>query len=127
MGEDTGVTRAEDGTFVKGKSGNPAGRPKGRKNQLTQLKQDLEIAVRDNISSSDVTDVLQTMVELAKEGNVGAAKIILDKAITNAKDADDVATGNAGWQFVIKNVTVQHEKEDPSIIDVTPTKDIEDE
>jgi len=127
MDESTGVTRAEDGTFIKGKSGNPAGRPKGRKNQLTQLKQDLEIAVRDNISSSDVTDVLQTMVELAKEGNVGAAKIILDKAITNAKDADDVATGNAGWQFVIKNVTVQHEKEDPSIIDVTPTKDIEDE
>jgi len=115
------VERREDGTFQKGVSGNPTGRPPGKKNHLTGLKQDLEIAVRENMSSRKVQAIVDTMCQKAIEGNVGAAKLILDKVITNARDAEEVQGGDSGWTFVIKNVTVQKETpDDGDIIDVTP-------
>lgn len=102
--------RNDKGQFVEGVSGNPKGRPKGRKNQLTELKQDLEIAVRSKMSGAKVQNIVNKMCELAEEGNVGAAKLILDKVITNARDTDDVGGQDGGWTFVIKNVTVQREE-----------------
>lgn len=117
--------RNDKGQFVKGQSGNPEGRPKGKKNQLTILKQDLEIAIRENVKVQDVQDVVNKMLDLAKAGNVGAAKLVLDKVITNARDSEDVQDGNTGFTFIVKNVTVQQEtqKTDDNIIDVTPEED----
>ena len=125
MGEVAETIRNEDGTFKKGVSGNPAGRPKGRKNQLTVLKQDLEIAVREHVKPRQIKSIMDKMVELALEGNIGAAKIILDKTVTNARDSEDTQEGNSGWTFVVKNVTVQKEapSDEGEIIDVTPTEE----
>jgi len=115
------VERNDDGTFPVGVSGNPAGRPRGRKNQITELKQELEIAVRDKIKPARISKILETMCDLAEEGNVAAAKLILDKALSNAHDGEDTTVGNSGYTFVIKNVLIQKPKEsDDSIINVTP-------
>lgn len=101
------ATRDENGRFLKGQSGNPAGRPVGTKNQIVQLKQDLELAVRKNVVTKDIQDIVYAMVREAKAGSVGAAKLILDKTISNAKDPEDPESGSGGVRIVIENFTMQ--------------------
>ncbi|WP_054760632.1 DUF5681 domain-containing protein [Methylomonas koyamae] len=55
--------------FKPGQSGNPAGRPKD-KTPATLLRK----AIAD-----DMPDVVRKLVELAKEGDVQAAKVLLDR------------------------------------------------
>jgi hypothetical protein len=95
--------RDKDGTFLPGKSGNPSGRPKGRKNQLTVLKQDLEIAIRENASPADVAAVVSKMIQMALEGNVGAGKVILDKFVSNAKEGEDERESGGQLKIIIEN------------------------
>ena len=47
------VVRDSKGRFLTG--GNPKGRPKGSKNKIVAMKQDLELALRENINGNDVT------------------------------------------------------------------------
>ena len=123
------TTRNAAGQFVKGQSGNPTGRKLGSKNIITALKQDLEIAVRKNVAAPQIAKILDRMCELAMEGNVSAAKLILDKTLSNAKEADDVQEANSGFTFVVKNITFKAEEEDgeSDIIDITPQKEVKDE
>lgn len=102
MGE---VARNKDGTFPAGVSGNPLGRP-SKKNQITELKQNLEIAIRKNVKPRDITEIVESMIDLAKKGSVGAAKLILDKTVSNAKEAEDMKGGDGQIRVVIENVTV---------------------
>lgn len=121
------IARDEQGRFPVGVSGNPAGRPKGKKNELTELKQDLEIAVRKNVDHEDVRDIIVAMIEKAKDGNVGAAKLILDKTISNAKESEDAFEGSGGITVIVKNATIQasrdREENERTIIDVTPREE----
>ncbi len=103
--------RNADGTFKKGVSGNPLGRPPSKRNQITELKQDLEIAIRQGVKRKDIQDIVDAMVAEAKNGGVQAAKLILDKTISNAKDAEEIKTEGGGVRVVIENVTVGREKE----------------
>lgn len=103
--------RAPDGTFLPGVSGNPKGRPLSKKNQLTNLKQNLEIAIRENVDPTDIQLIVKSMIDLAKEGSVGAAKLILDKTVSNAKDVEDSKADQGGIRVVIENVTVGRENE----------------
>lgn len=64
--------------FVKGKSGNPRGRPKG---SATQKK--LFEAI-----SMDLPEIIKSMSELAKAGDTTAAKVLLDRAIPPMKAGD---------------------------------------
>jgi len=106
------ATRNTDGTFVAGVSGNPLGRPKGKKNQLTELKQDLEIAVRKALPVSRITKIVEKVALMAEEGNLRAAKLILDKTISNAKDVDDVdSKGVGGITIRIENATFKAQRE----------------
>ena len=102
-----------------GQSGNPAGRPKGLKNRITALKQELEVAVRDNLRPNDIKDVITEMVKMAKGGNVGAAKLILDKVLSNAREAEEDGQVSGQFIFQVKNLTLKHEE----IIDITPSKE----
>lgn len=111
--------RSEDGKFLPGVSGNPKGRPKGRKNVITELKQDLEIAIRSNLTQEDVEGVVKSMLAEALNGNVGAGKLILDKVLSNAKDQDDAQDHAGGLRIVIENATVEALATSTTIIDST--------
>lgn len=116
------VVRSEAGTFLPGTSGNLKGRPKGKKNEITELKQDLEIAIRKNLSNTDISAIVQSMLMKALEGNVGAAKLILDKVLSNAREAEDVQDTSGGLKIIIENATLDFLKDQPNVIDVTPTE-----
>lgn len=98
--------RDDQGRFLTGQSGNPAGRPTGTKNKIVQLKQDLELAVRENVKIEDIQEIISAMVKEAKAGSIGAAKLILDKTVSNAKDPEDPDAGSGGIRVVIENFTV---------------------
>lgn len=98
--------RDENGRFVKGKSGNPAGRPLGTKNKITALKQDLELAIREGLRSGDIQGIVVSMIAEAQDGNVAAAKLILDKVMSSAKVDEDVSDNGNRIQITIENFTV---------------------
>jgi len=122
---DTEVVPSPAGRFVKGVSGNPSGRPK--KQQLKDIQLDLEIALREHISVEKVKRIINKMVEKAADGHVGAAKLILDKVISNARDADDNGANDGRTVvFRIENATFaaqQTKTQTPiEVIDVTATE-----
>lgn len=82
------VRNKKKGTFVTGVSGNPSGRPKGSKNQITLLRQSLELQLRE-AAAPDMLGVLQKAVELAKEGDRTMIKLLLELHMSKqAQDAD---------------------------------------
>ena len=62
----------QDTRFAKGVSGNPAGKPKGTRNRLTRAL--------DELAAADAVQVLGKSLELAKDGDVAAARMILGRA-----------------------------------------------
>lgn len=98
------VTRDDKGRFPTGQSGNPAGRPKGTKNHLVQLKQDVEVALREHVSVADLKDVIQNLVTRAKTDNK-AAKFVLEFFVSKARDTEDVQDGSTQYVFKIENAT----------------------
>lgn len=99
------VARRKTGQFKKGVSGNPHGRPKGSKNLITEAKMDLELALRQNVRVEQVRQIVNKMCDLAVEGNVAAAKLILDKTISNARVEDDPKQQGQQLRVIIENAT----------------------
>jgi len=64
--------------FSTGKSGNPAGRPKGSKNRATLLAL---CALEGEIGA-----IVKIIITAAKEGDMTAARLVVDKLIPNAKE-----------------------------------------
>ena len=111
-------TRDDKGRFVAGVSGNPKGRPKGKKNVITELKQDMEIALRENLSVEDIKGVIQSMLAEALNGNVGAGKLILDKVLSSAKESEDAKESGGGLKIVIEHANIDaFQKEGNNIIE----------
>lgn len=113
----------DNGRFPKGVSGNPAGRPKGSRNHLVQLQQDLEIAVREHVSVERIKRIVNKVCDLAENGSISAAKLILDKVIANATPpADDAQDNGRTVVFRIENATfAAQQPAEPPPIDITPT------
>jgi Family of unknown function (DUF5681) len=61
--------------FVKGQSGNESGRPKGA-TAATKIRQDIDKAM---------PGILATVVKAAENGDIQAAKILIDKLCPNLK------------------------------------------
>jgi hypothetical protein len=64
--------------FVKGKSGNPKGRPPGIVNQAK---------LRESIAKN-IPEILAAMVEQAKAGDTQAARLLLDRTLPAIKPTD---------------------------------------
>ena len=65
--------------FAKGKSGNPSGRPKGSRNTATLAVQQL----LDNESEA----ITRKLIEKAKEGDMLAIKLVMERVCPPRKDA----------------------------------------
>jgi Family of unknown function (DUF5681) len=67
--------------FQKGQSGNPAGRPRGSRNRATILF--------ENLLEGDGEAIARKAIELAKEGDIAAIRICLDR-LAPARKSDPV-------------------------------------
>jgi hypothetical protein len=76
MTENTG--RKQDTRFKPGKSGNPAGKPKGSRNATTVAMQ----AMLDGESGA----ITRKAIELAKGGDMAALRLCLDRILPPRKD-----------------------------------------
>src|SRR5215471_12290584 len=65
--------RDADGRFMKGYSGNPNGRPPGRRNKATEAAEVL--------LDGEVEALTRRAVELALDGQIGALRLCLDRII----------------------------------------------
>ena len=99
------MSRSKEGKFLPGTSGNPLGRPVGRKAQIDVLKQELEIAVRDKLKPQRIINILEKMCSLAEKGDVKAAKLVLSLAVSPAAASSEAAEERGTIQIVIENAT----------------------
>lgn len=97
--------RTETGQWQPGQSGNPKGRPPGRRAQIDVLKQDLEIAVRKGLRADRVVKIIEKMADLAECGNVRAAKLILSMAVSPAGAHGEAGDNQGGITIRIENAT----------------------
>lgn len=113
------ATTQNDGKWVKGQSGNPNGRPKGSKAELTELKQELEVAVRRSLPAQKIINIVTKIADMAEAGDVKAAKLILDKFVSNATGAEEVAGDSGGIVIRIENATFANKPNPVNVIDAT--------
>ena len=104
----SGETKNLPQGWQPGQSGNPKGRPPGIRT-IQVLKNDLELAVRGQLTASTVTKVVNKMAAMAIDGDVKAAKLILDMAISknHVQDVGD----RPQFHIVIENATIAAQKE----------------
>ncbi len=69
--EITGEDRLPNGQFAPGVSGNPLGRPAGRRNKATEMLESMMV--------EDWQAVAEGLVTAARKGNASAAKVVLDR------------------------------------------------
>lgn len=99
--------RDEGGKFLEGASGNPAGRPVGTRSKLVKIKEKLELAVRENMTADRIGRIIHKMADMAEQGDVKAARLILDKFMSSASTAEDPedAQVSRGITIRIENAT----------------------
>lgn len=104
--------------FVKGVSGNPKGRPRGTRNKSLLIRDKLIDALE-----TDAIKVVKAIVKKALEGDMQAAKIIMDRLIPQQKA---VIGGEEGMRQPVVNITIgtlndDEKNQNNNTIDVTPT------
>lgn len=77
MPENTGGIQ-ENGRFKKGRSGNPGGKPKGARHKASLMA--------EMLFENEIDTVCHQVINQAKQGNLQAAKIILDRLMPPKKD-----------------------------------------
>ncbi len=65
------IGRKQDGRFAKGVSGNPRGRAQGSRHRATILA--------ERLMQDDARDIVKAVISKAKEGDMAAARIVLDR------------------------------------------------
>lgn len=103
------VTRDSKGRFVKGYSGNPAGKPKGVKNRATLIREVMDAGMADMLHSEFI-QVMEKAISLAKQGNTQMIKMLLvDIAKAMPKDNEE-GKGSTKVVVSISNYTMPEEK-----------------
>lgn len=113
--DDKPVIKREGGRFVKGQSGNPAGRAKGTKNKITLARLLLEEQLRDALAKSG-PKLMQQAIKQALKGNDRIMRVLLDKMLTTPRDAQESDNQDREINVVVQNlVTDQSAK--PKLIE----------
>ena len=97
-------TRTTEGRFVKGVSGNPAGRAKGTKNKITLERLLLEEKLREALTIEG-PKLLRRAVRSALAGNDRVMRVLLDKMLATPRGEDDSQTGDRDIQVIVNNYT----------------------
>jgi hypothetical protein len=86
--------------FGKGQSGNPNGRPKGRRNRATLVREWLEVSQKVKNPISGIVEELQqqdimtlALIKKAREGDVQAYRELMDSAHGKVIQTTDITTG----------------------------------
>lgn len=98
------VRSPEGNKFVKGVSGNPAGRPKGSKNKITLMKLAAEEAIRDSYDVS-IKDVLGLIIAQALDGDRPSQKMVWDAVMSKSANPEDKNAGK-GQGIVVKTMNI---------------------
>lgn len=91
--------RKQDGTFEKGHSGNPTGRPKGSFNATTLAAQQL--------LKGEAETLAQTVIQLALDGDVAALRICLDRILPRRQPSVEL---DLGQLKDVDDIRVAHER-----------------
>jgi hypothetical protein len=102
--------RTEEGKWLSGVSGNPAGRPPNKRRSINELQQTLEETVRSRMNPDRIARIVEKMCELAEEGDKKAAQLILTYAIGKPSTVEEAAP-TAGVTIRIENATFAKVKE----------------
>ena len=78
-----------------GPSLNPAGRPKGSKNKLTQMQNELIDQFAGEMNK-EFKAVIRTIIREAKNGDMTAARLLMDRAITARKAVEHYGAQDSG-------------------------------
>lgn len=105
MAKELEAPKGARGRFQKGVSGNPGGRPKsGEPTALQQLKTLFKAPAEEEIYR-EILPVVRAVVKAAKEGDMTAAKMLLDRVLPAPK-AIDPTLGKAlgGIQIIVQGM-----------------------
>jgi hypothetical protein len=69
----------QGGRFQPGQSGNPAGKPKGARHRTTLLA--------EKLMQADAEDIVKSVLDAAKGGDMTAARIVLDRIVPARRDS----------------------------------------
>jgi hypothetical protein len=114
--------RDDGGRFPKGTSGNPAGRPPGRRNEIRAIQEELELAVRSHAKPEKIKKVVEKVFNKAINGNMAAAKLVFDYFLSKVTPTEEQAGGTGSIRVVIENATFkvqQGQQPIPVVIDGT--------
>lgn len=112
--------RTDKGQFPAGVSGNPKGRPKGSKSEVTQLKTDIELALRNHVHPEKLKRVVEKVLNKAANGNMAAAKLIFDYFLSRPTEGDDQGNAPPAIRVVVENITIAKQ---PQIVEALVIED----
>jgi len=120
----------EEGTgrFVKGHSGNPAGRTRGIRNKITLERLLLEDTLRQSLATKS-PKLLEKAIEMALEGNDRIMRALLDKVLATPKHDDPGEAKDNEIKILIQNLTSGSARPEAGVttVRVTPTEtEVED-
>lgn len=98
------IKRTEGGQFVKGQSGNPAGRVKGTKNRITLARLMLEENLRATLSGAG-PKLLRKAIKMALKGDEKIMRALLDKMLATPRGDDDGSATDRDVRVIIQNLT----------------------
>lgn len=97
--------REPNGQFPAGVSGNPRGRPRGSKNEVIELKSEIELALRQHVKPEKLKKVLEKVLNKAANGNMAAAKLVFDYFLSRVSDGEDKGSGVPSIRVIVENAT----------------------
>lgn len=100
---------------MKGQSGNPEGRKSGTKNQITLLKRDVELALREQALEA-LPFILQKAIDLAVKGDKTMIKLLIELHMSKAAATDDESAGKDKVTINIRELTT-HAQSEPLEVD----------